>query len=270
MSKGLHDFASLTSINWNLPHCNDRELAKELSWEKETQENDIDNGLIPDVTIAELSKIKDASDTSAKHLQAANDKIRSLEAENAKLRARLLNQCQCNSLSCDNLPMASEDGSFYIRHFQLIMVIIYLFSIYEQVTNVDSDTLNETVDVHGEADQPQRESAGPCDIGNLALHQLFELIQIARQSEKFHLVPSSAILVTIPIKKNLILAQHRSAHRLPQVFFWRVPPGYRRQNLQSTLSRLRIRPIKRPVISSKSKLTHYHQVRLYFKAVCLL
>jgi hypothetical protein len=78
------------------------------------------NRAILNVAIAEFRKMKDISDANAAYIQAADDKIRRLETENAELRAQLLNQCQCNlsSSSRDIPPMVSEDCSFYVRHFQ--------------------------------------------------------------------------------------------------------------------------------------------------------
>jgi hypothetical protein len=90
----LHCFASVASTNSGLPA-------------EATPRSHINNGLALDIAVAELRKIKDTSDANAAHLQEANDKIHHLEAENAKLRAQLLSQCQSNSPSSDIPLMVS-------------------------------------------------------------------------------------------------------------------------------------------------------------------
>lgn len=69
------------------------------------QGDHVDNGPTLDIAIAELRKMKEAAEANTEHLQAANDKIRRLEAENAKLRRQLLSQSQCNLSSRDIPPM---------------------------------------------------------------------------------------------------------------------------------------------------------------------
>lgn len=67
--------------------------------------------------------------------------------------------------------------------------------------------------------QTQAGSAGSREIGNLVLLQVFELIQIATQSETFHLVLDPALYITL-VKKTLKLTRHRGAQRrLAQVHF---------------------------------------------------
>ena len=88
VTKLLHYCASLASTDSGLPA-------------EATQRSHINSGLSLDIAIAELRRIKDASEANAAHLEEANNKIHHLEAENAKLRAQLLSQCRCNLPSSD-------------------------------------------------------------------------------------------------------------------------------------------------------------------------
>lgn len=88
VTKILRNSASVASTNSGLPA-------------EATQRSIMNDGLPLDIAIAELRKIKDASDANAAHLREANDKIHRLEAENAKLRAQLLSQCRSNSPPSD-------------------------------------------------------------------------------------------------------------------------------------------------------------------------
>ena len=94
VTKILHNSASVASTNSGHPA-------------EATQRSDINNELALDIAIAELRKVKDASDAIAVHLREANDKIDLLEAENAKLRAQLLSQRQSNSPPSDIPLMVS-------------------------------------------------------------------------------------------------------------------------------------------------------------------
>ena len=76
-----------------------------------THRNHVDKETVS-FAITQLRKIKAASEANAANLRAANDKIRHLESENAKLRAQLLSQCQCNLPSTDVPLMVSEEYSF--------------------------------------------------------------------------------------------------------------------------------------------------------------
>jgi hypothetical protein len=86
--------ASVSSTNSGLPS-------------EATPRSRINNGLALDIAITEFRKVKNTSDANAAQLQEANDKIHLLEAENAKLRAQLLNQCRNNSPSSDIPLMVS-------------------------------------------------------------------------------------------------------------------------------------------------------------------
>lgn len=85
----------------------------------------------------------------------------------------------------------------------------------------DSDALNGALNAHEENNKGLRNAEGPSqspresvEIGNLTPLPLFELSQIATQSETIRLALSLIIFV-----KNLNLARHRNTHRLPlQVF----------------------------------------------------
>ena len=96
----LHYCASLASTDSGFPA-------------EAMQRSHINSGLSLDIAIAELRRIKDASDANAAHLQEANDKIHLLEAENAKLRAQLLSQCRCNLPSSDVPSMVN--GEFILN-----------------------------------------------------------------------------------------------------------------------------------------------------------
>jgi hypothetical protein len=110
VTKPLHYSAFIASTNSGLPA-------------EATTQRDINNGLALDIAIAELRKIKDASDANAAHLREANDKIHCLEAENAKLREQLLSQCPNNSPPIDIPLMVS--GKIFSGH--LITIIFYRF-----------------------------------------------------------------------------------------------------------------------------------------------
>lgn len=154
IAKPLHDSTSLASTDWDLPAHRETDLAKDSPLIQATQGNHIDHRPTLNIAIAELRKMKETSDANASYILAANDKIRLLEAENAKLRARLLNQCQCNLLSCDLPPTQVTDA--------------------EMPPVTDSDALNGDLNVYGEnKKQPQnveglahsqRESPGPWEI----------------------------------------------------------------------------------------------------------
>ena len=101
-----------------------------------------------------------------------------------------------------------------------------LFQLYSrQVETPDSDALNGTFEKNSKQSlnaegpsQPPRELVSPWETGNLTPLSLFELSQIATQSQTRHLA-LSFFLETILVKKNLNLTRHRGTQRLlPQVF----------------------------------------------------
>lgn len=105
--------ASVASTNSDLPA-------------EATQRSHINNGLALDIAIAELRKIKDASDANATHLREANDKIHRLEAENATLRAQLLSQCRSNSPPSD-IPLLVS-GAFSSIWYRSAFIHFLLYS----------------------------------------------------------------------------------------------------------------------------------------------
>ena len=107
------DDDGLASTDQDLPTYKKRDVAKESPVTEATQGNHTNNGTMLNIAVADLKKMKDAFDANATYLQAANDKIRSLEVENAKLRGQLLNRCQC-SLSSSDIPLTvNEECPFY-------------------------------------------------------------------------------------------------------------------------------------------------------------